>query len=138
MEQLIKCPNCGKEMIRTSNRLTEIICVAWDQIDGESEYEPRTGYRYKCNYCNIKYNSLKNHWTIPKSIKPDITYKQENCIGVICKNLGIQQPHIISKFAASKFINEHLEESKKVTKERIEDYYERISDIEFEEGWDFF
>lgn len=138
MEQLIKCPNCGKEMIRTSNRLTEIVCVVWDQIDGESEYEPRTGYRYKCNYCNIKYNSLKNHWTIPKSIKPDITYKQQNCVNIICKNLNIPTPHIISKFAASKFINEHLEESKKVTKERIEDYYERISDIEFEEGWDFF
>ena len=23
----ILCPNCGKEMIKTSNRLTEIVCV---------------------------------------------------------------------------------------------------------------
>lgn len=119
------CPNCGKEMIKTSNKLTEIICVVWDQIDGESEYEARSGYRYKCPDCNIKYNSLKNHWTVPKNIKSDITYKQQNCINVICKNLNMEFPYIINKKVASEFISKYIDMSKSVSiNNRYYDYYD--------------
>lgn len=121
----MNCPNCGKEMIRTSNKLTEIVCVMWDQVDGDSEYEPRSGYRYKCTDCNIKHNSLKNHWTIPKNIKPDITYKQQNCISVICKNLNVEIPYIINKKVASEFISKNIDRSKSVNiKNRYYDYYD--------------
>lgn len=119
----ILCPNCGKEMIKTSNRLTEIVCVVWSPIDGESEYEPKTGYRYKCPECNIKYNSLKNHWTIPKSITADITDKQQNCINIICKNLNMNFPYIINKNVASKFIDKYLDKSKAIMEEFDADDY---------------
>lgn len=118
----MNCPNCGKEMIKSSRRLTEVVCVVFDQIDGDSEYETRTGYRYRCDECNIKYNSLKNHWTIPKTITPDITSKQQNCINIICKNLNMEFPYIINKNVASQFISKYIDKSKSVSNERKEEY----------------
>lgn len=113
----MKCPNCGKEMLKTSRKLTEEICIMRDQIDGDSIYETKEGYRYKCIECNIKYNSLKDHWTIPKSITVDITDKQKNCIKIICNNLNMEIPYIINKSLASKFISKYIDKSKRIAEE---------------------
>lgn len=128
----MKCPNCGKEMLKTSRKLTEEICIMWDQIDGDSIYETKEGYRYKCTECNIKYNSLKDHWTIPKSITVDITDKQENCIKIICNNLNMEIPYIINKSLASKFISKYIDESKRIAEE-----YKAEFDTDDYIMWDF-
>ena len=65
---MIKCINCKRPMIK-GQKVTEYICVIWDQIDGESEYEEREGHRYKCDYCGIKYNSLIKKWRFPRNNK---------------------------------------------------------------------
>lgn len=113
----MNCPNCGKEMTQGKRKIYKTTCIMMDQIDDESIYETKTGYRYKCTECNIKYNSLKDHWTFPKNIVKDITPKQENCIRIICNNLNMEVPYIINKLAASKFISKYIDKSKEIAEE---------------------
>lgn len=119
----MKCPNCGKDMIKSSRKLSRSICVEWDQIDGESVYETQIGYKYTCPDCKIHYNSLYDVYTIPKKISVDITDKQKYCISIICQNLNMKVPYIINKKLASEFIDKYISKSKEISEKRRENYY---------------
>lgn len=107
------CPYCGKPM--ESKKITKQECLVLDWIDGDSEYYTVDGKQFSCKPCKIKYNDIEKEWKIPKNVEKTVTEKQEKCIGIICKNLQIPEYPAITKLAASIFIKENMEASKRAS-----------------------
>lgn len=107
-----------KEKIRVTNfrndRVTEEVCTKYTCEDckitmkqsRDCHYESRPGDKY---------------WHIPNNIPRTITEKQKRCIEVICNVLKIDKPLIINKSLASKFINQHIEASKRIVENSIQE-----------------
>ena len=119
----MNCPKCGKEMKSTSR--TKTICTVFCQTDpDEAEYEDVIYTKYRCSECKISYDTESDEWKIPKNIKSTVTDKQNKCISIICNNLDINMPKILSKEEASKFISAHIDESKRISEENKREYDE--------------
>ena len=98
-----------------SKKIIKQECLVLDWIDGDSEYYTVEGNQYYCKPCKIKYNGIDKEWKIPKNVEKTVTEKQEKCIGTICKNLEIPKYPAITKLAASIFIKENIEASKRAS-----------------------
>ena len=119
----VYCPNCGREMRRGNRKVYYEYTTFHTFIDDDDSYHHiNSGYIHTCDNCNIKYNSASEKYTIPKNIVQDITDKQKRCIGIICSNLKIDKPYIISKILASKFISNNIEKSKIIREENRYEY----------------
>ena len=118
----MKCPNCNKEMKKTS----KFECrsrIDWDGFDLEHAY--MKVFTYTCPDCKIKYKtdefsgpfSHDDEWVLPEEFQP--SEKQINFAESIANKLGKNIDNLVTKQQFWKFINDN---TKQYSKKKQEDY----------------
>ena len=109
------CPNCGKEMKKTSHyEYTPF--YHWE--DEETYYQKAYLQNFTCPNCDIKYNE-DGEWIIPKKLLP--TEKQKNTILFINNRLNLSL-EAITKAQAWQLVHQYFEEAKKTPLPQLYDY----------------
>lgn len=108
----MKCPNCNKEMLDKSYKIS--VPYFWDNWD-EDEYILHD--KYYCKECKITYEN--NKWKVPKALQP--TDKQINTILFINNRLR-SNFEAITKCQCWAIINQYFEKAKNTH------WYDNITD----------